>query len=168
MCWLIMLGVSGYRGDPADLFRAHGLEAEVTHNPACDAMGATATRLAISDGHCACALYAGARQHAPADRARLASQYARKGWSQAKIDRALDARTAADQRQHDKRARANPFPDAVRDLVQHAGAVQLLAHDFNGSFDTPFEVTKRETVALADFLARDASFPEDTLLTIAL
>src|SRR5262245_14101794 len=89
MCWLVMVGVRGYHGDPKKVFSAHAYRAAAATNPVCAAMGADAVKLAVTDGHCACSLYIETLRREPGNPDRLRARYRRKGWSAAKIERAM-------------------------------------------------------------------------------
>jgi len=160
-----MAGVSGYRGDPAAVFKSHGLVAKVTRNPTCAALGPKAIKLSITDGHCACALYHGGVMQERETAAGLRELYARRGWSQAKIARAVEARLESAGKKARSLASQNVFPETVAELLDGHAQLSLLAHMFAASFDSAFEIKSRATVSLADFWA--GNFPEDTLLTVA-
>ena len=166
MCWLIFAGVSGFRGDVSAVFEEHGLVAHPAGNPVCGAMDASATKLAISDGHCACALYLQPGHHELPDEEKLREKYRRKGWSPNKIASAVEARLVSEAMRLKKLADANPLPAVVTRLVENSARVSLLAHDFKGSFDKPFEIVGRENLSPAAFVARGGRFAADTLITM--
>jgi hypothetical protein len=166
MCWLIFAGVSGYRGDLKNFFSDHGLVTEPSGNPVCESMDPSATRLAISDGHSACALYPQAGWHEPLEDEQLRDKYRKKGWSPSKIASAVDARLVSEARRLRKRAESNPFPGAIARLIETSSQVSLLAHHFHGSFDKPFPITRKQTMSPAAFVEDGGRFPADTLVTM--
>jgi len=166
MCWLIMVGVRRLRGDAAAVFHEHGYVAAPATNPNRVHFGDDAVKLAVSDGHCACAIFVGDRSREPPDVERLRQGYRRKGWSQGKVERAVQARVAAHESRERRRSNASPFPGVVSTLVDAGAEVSLLAHFFSGSFDDPFPVVGRERLARSDFVARHGEFPADTVVTI--
>lgn len=167
MCWLIFVGVSGYRGDPMRAFAERGIAAEPTRNPAVAVMGTSATKFAISDGHCACSLYYDSSSTKAEDPQLLRKRYARKGWTSSRIERAIAARLAKLQANEKARLGRNALPEIVAALTSDKANVFLLAHYFRGSFDTAFEVSASERVSAAAFAERGGQFAEDTLVTIA-
>lgn len=103
-----------------------------------------------------------------------AAKLAKKGWSQAKIDRWLSDRVKADDRA-DERRHVNTTDSVdlwsriISDLlatpgVQHAG---LLLHFYSGDVEDEVIEPIRETVPGRDFKARLANIREDQLLMAA-
>lgn len=167
MCWLIFAGVSGYRGDPARVFKARGYVAEVSRNPACDQMDC-AEVLTVRDASCSCSLYIPTQRYVGENTALMRARYRRKGWPDGKVERAVKVRCSSDQ----KRAASRPgvlnvFPAMVAELVEAGAQVSLLAHDFEGSFEEHFAVRARRTLTLTQYLENGGAFPEDELVTIA-
>src|SRR5262245_5212933 len=136
MCRLVFIGVRNARDDVAAFFRARRFTAVPAANPTCEAMPPDAVRLQITNGMCSCSIYR-VPGGAPAfDEAHERQRYARRGWTAAKIERALDSSRAA----HERRPRggiAREFVDAITQLVRSGAAVTLLAHDFTDLFTTP-------------------------------
>lgn len=166
MCWLIFAGIRGHRGDPAAVFKARGYTAVVSNNPTCGQVG-TPSVLAVSDGHCACSLYIPTQRYLGEDTQLMRARYRRKGWPDGKIERAVKARCAADEKRAARRADRNKFPSVVEELVDSGAEVSLLAHFFESSFDDPFPVHGRRKLMLAEFLANGGTFQEDELTVIA-
>ena len=174
MCVLITVGVSGLRGDVTAPFRAFGFTTQPAVNPSSAAMPKTAVRIDVLAGWCSCPLYQGdtPKPHdAEAERLKLERKYARKGWSQAKIDRALAARTQPPQSDSGGRRdlSANPpaqFAAAIERLSKQGARVTLLAHSFKGSFAEPFEIQGTTELPLDHFLKSGHHFPEDMLVTL--
>ena len=107
-------------------------------------------------------------------RTEQAAKLAKKGWSEAKIDRWLSDRVKADERADERRHAntadsVNLWSRIISDLlatpgVQHAG---LLLHFYSGGVEDEVIEPIRETVPVRDFEARLASFREDQLLIAA-
>ena len=165
MCWLIFAGVSGYRSDPVAAFRARGFTAELSRNPACGQMG-TAAVFEVTDGHCACSLYLPAQRYVGENTQLMRLRYRRKGWPDARIERAIKARCAAAEKRA-SRADRSRLPSMVAELVEGGAEVSLLAHFFEGSFQEPFSVQSRRKLLLAEFMENGGTFPEDELTVIA-
>jgi hypothetical protein len=118
----------------------------------------------ITDGHCSCDLFSGATGKSARDEARHRERYRRKGWSETKVSRALEAKRAV--HQAGKRAR---FRDAVASVVRQVRDVRLLSHMYSGGVDTEkVQPGGRQSVTLEAFLAADGTFPEDIVVNIGL
>lgn len=165
MCWLIFAGIRGH-GDPAAEFRARGYTAEAARNPACDQLS-TPTVLAVTDGPCACTLYIPTQRHLGENTQLMRARFRRKGWPDGKIERAVKARCAADDKWAVKRAERSQFPAVIEKLVESGAEVSLLAHFFEGSFDEPFPVSSRRKLTLAEFMQNGGMFAEDELTVIS-
>jgi len=166
MCWLILVGVRRSHGDPEAVFDEHGYVAEPATNPMLSLLGSDAVKLTVSDGHCGCAIRARSEPHARLDAGRMRERYRRKGWSEGKIERAVQARLASDAAREDRRVSAIRFPGAISALVKGGAEVTLVAHLCDGSFDAPFAIAAREHHTLEQFTARGGAFPADTLVTV--
>ena len=121
----------------------------------------------ITDGHCSCSFYLAPatveRAEAKINAAR--ERYEKEGWSKAKINRALEAKS----RSHSRTAQgpAFDFPGAVGALLRAGSDVQLLCHSYTGRFDEEiFEVTTQITMAIESPTFQCGSFPEDAIVTL--
>src|ERR1043166_8628453 len=96
MCHLITIGVSPDFSDLTVLFRSHDLHIAPAVNPDVRAaMPSQYTTFDVTDGGCSCSLYAGIRASSTLDESAERARYARKGWSEAKITRALESKRAS-------------------------------------------------------------------------
>ena len=166
MCYLISVSAIGFGGSLPEHFHAYKLLASPTRNP-------TVLRTlggmpyGITDGHCSCSFYV-----APAtvDRAEVKinavrERYEKEGWSKAKIDRALEAKSRSQSRT--ARSLAFDFPSAVGALLRAGAGVQLLCHSYTGGFDEEtFKVTTKLTMAFESLAFQRSSFPEDAIVTL--
>src|SRR5262249_52856887 len=125
MCYLISVSAIGFDGNLPEHFRAYRLFATPTRNPTVlRALGGTAYD--ITDGHCSCSFYVApaieGRSKTKIDAAR--ERYEKEGWSKAKIDRALEAKS----RSHSRTARvpAFDFPGAIGALLRAGSGVELI------------------------------------------
>ena len=174
MCVLITVGVSGLRGDVTAPFRAFGFTTQPAVNPTSAAMPKNAVRIDVTAGGCSCALYNGDTPdpvNPDEDRLKRAHKYERKGWSQAKIDRALGPRASPSQpeRPRPQDIAGNypaQFAAAIETLSKQGARVTLLAHSFKGRFDEPFEILGTTELPLAQFLKVDHYFPKDMLVML--
>jgi hypothetical protein len=174
MCYYIALVVRGSDAATIDgVLRRHGRQAKPISNASIRGAFVTGeAQFLTTVGHCDCgtALAPTVTDRA-GKRTEQIAKLAKKGWSQAKIDRWLRDRVKADDRA-DERRHANK-PDSVdlwsriiADLlatpgVQHAG---LLLHFYSGDVEDEVIEPIRETVPIRDFEARLANIREDQLL----
>jgi hypothetical protein len=174
MCYYIALVVRGSGAATIDgVLRRHGRQAKPISNASIGgALVPGEAQFLTTVGHCDCGT---ALAPTVIDRAgkrtEQVAKLAKKGWSQAKIDRWLSDRVKADDRA-DERRHANT-PDSVdlwsriiADLlatpgVQHAG---LLLHFYSGDVEDEVIEPIRETVPIRDFETRIANIREDQLL----
>ena len=164
MCYLVSVSAIGFEGSLPEHFRAYRLLASPTRNPTVlRTLGGVPYD--ITDGHCSCSFYAPPaivdRAEAKLNAAR--EGYEKEGWSKAKIDRALEAKSRSLSRT--ARGPAFDFTDAIGALLRAGSGVQLLRHLYSGRFDDEiFNVTTKITMALAAF--QRSSFPDDAVVTL--
>jgi hypothetical protein len=99
----------------------------------------------------------------------LAADRRRRGWSQAKIEKALANRNSA--RTHRPVPRAAQWADAFRTwmplLVADVGEVVLVAHIFaGGPWPEPIPLSGILTIRAADLASGPVEIPEDTRVRI--
>ncbi len=166
MCSIVYVGVSGYRGDAMQLFMQAGFKTASISNPTAGALPGS-IRFEVTVGGCSCALYSGGEVTTAKDPDQLRRKYEKKGWSAAKIDRALASATRSHTTpQLDPRDHRSQFVSAVKALVEGGGYVTLLAHFFDGSFSAPFAILGSTRIELGEYAKTRNSFPEDSLVSI--
>jgi hypothetical protein len=154
-------------GNPTEIFRAHGLQAEPAVNPHVRAaIPNSPVILDVTDGVCSCRL----RPQATADEAVVEgaerARYARKGWSAAKIARAIEAKRATRGR-HKSSSSPQSFCLSVEALVRSGSEVAIISHFYHGSFaEEVLSVGARASMSLNDFVGSLSAFPDDTLVTV--
>jgi hypothetical protein len=166
MCYLISVSAIGFVGSLPKHFHAYKLLASPTRNPTV-LRELAGVPYDITDGHCSCSFYvAPATVHrAEAEINAVRERYEKAGWSKAKANRALEAKS----RSHSRTARgpAFDFPGALGALLRAGSGVQLLCHSYTGRFDEEiFEVTTKITMALESPAFQRSSFPEDAIVTL--
>jgi len=121
--------------------------------------------LDVTDGGCSCSIYRG-----PLDRstqnehAHWRRRYQRKGWSAAKIERALESKREDRQRRRDAAAE---FCGAVEHIIKSGGVVAVLAHGFQGRFaEEQVRILSHTAITLIEYLAGEGRLPEDTVVTV--
>jgi hypothetical protein len=166
MCRIVTVGVAGASGDPHAPFRAAGFTTRPATNPASAAMPAKSVRIEVTTGMCSCDFYSGDTPYQAFDPEAARRRYERKGWSKTKIERAIESRHKP------RNPGAKPldlgarFVDAIAQLTRSGARVHLLAHEFDGAFDEPFEIAGTTELPLDYYLKHGNYFPEDTVVTL--
>lgn len=171
MCWFVTMGVTS-AGAVALEELAHardGLAVRKSSNPHIARLFSTTdVRFEVTYGGCSCDLYASPRAPDPSERERAHERYRRKGWSEAKIARALEASATAKSARIGRNCEIEPervFRDAIGRQVREFGGVRVFAHLYNGSQDDEVVTcTARRRIRLKTFL--ESCFPPDELVEI--
>ena len=160
MCCLISVAVAAPALDVPAHFRGFELEATGTLNPTVrNAFGSDAV-FELTEHGCSCSLQAPVSRH---DEDELRRRYLKKGWTAAKIDRAIESVSRS--RAQAPRPARDRFLDALAALWSSGARVRLVSHAYTGRFDREtFELAPPRRIAL-EVLAL-APFAEDTVLTI--
>ena len=105
MCYLISVLVLDFDGNLSEHFRPYNLVASPTRNPTV-LRALPGMPYDITDGHCSCAFYGmpDAIDRVEAQLTEARERYQKTGWSQTKIDRALEGKS----RSLSRRARSYP------------------------------------------------------------
>ncbi|MFN7750644.1 MAG: hypothetical protein ACK5TE_00050 [Pseudomonadota bacterium] len=160
MCYLISVAVSSTARELPAHFHAFDLEATDTANPTVrKALGPDRVFDVTRQG-CSCALQAPGARH---DEAELRRRYMHKGWSAAKIDRAIASVSRS--RAHATRPARERFLEALAALCRSGATVRLVSHAYTGRFDEEtFALAPPARMALG--MLPSVPFVEDTVLTI--
>lgn len=166
MCYLISVSVLGFDGNVPEYFRPYKLVASPTRNPTV-LRALRGVPYDITDGHCSCSFYVAsdAVERVEAKLIAAREHYQKAGWSQTKIDRALEAKS----RSHSRSVRtpAFDFPGALASLVGGGAEVRLLCHSYAGRFDDEaFDVAPTMTMTLDGLAFQRGSFPEDIVIRL--
>jgi len=126
-----------------------------------------AVRIDVTVGGCSCDFYCGDTPlKTAADPDAERRKYARKGWTRAKIDRAIESSRSAG-RATPRKHLSDEFAAAIETLAMQGARVTLLAHMFSRDFDEPFEIVGTTELPLDHYIKTGGNyFPEDTLVTI--
>jgi hypothetical protein len=123
-------------------------------------------RFEVTHGGCSCDLYTAPRD--PGEHERALTRYRRKGWSEAKITRALEASETAKTAHVGRNREIGPeraFRDAISNQVREFGGVRIFAHMYNASQDEEQVMCMgRRRITLNAFL--ESGFPSDELIEI--
>ena len=156
MCYFVAIsGVSSF-----EAFRAHGFDVSAPGTPDIDlALGPHWSF--VTRGGCSCDFYTNQDPSArlEQDRQRLA----RKGWSSAKIERALKSRMSEE----------NPvltnFLASLSEIAESSSSIRLLCHCFSGSVESErFEVQGEIRMSLSELRGASGHFPTDTVVQLQL
>ena len=166
MCYLISVLVLDFDGNLSEHFRPYNLVASPTRNPTV-LRALPGMPYDITDGHCSCAFYGmpDAIDRVEAQLTEARERYQKTGWSQTKIDRALEGKS----RSLSRRARtpAFEFSGALGSLVGGGAEVRLLCHSYTGRFgDEAFDVAPEMTMALESPAFERSSYPEDVVIRL--
>lgn len=164
MCVVITVGVAGFRGDHTAPFRAYGFTTKPASNPTTAAMPRDAVCIDVTAAGCSCAFYGGDTPE-KSDPDAVRRRYARKGWSKAKIDRAV-ASSRSTRPATPRVDLHGQFCAAIETLAKQGARVTLLAHMFSGSFDEPFEIAGTTELPLAHYVESGNQFPEDMVVSL--
>ena len=170
MCYFVTLGIaeSGLAAVEAFGRERYGLSFTPAKNPfVAHLFPNTDTLFYVTHGGCSCDLYSNpVHEETPKQTEDHAARYRRKGWSEAKIQRAL-----ADREKPRSRPRRedyhSKFCDTVVDLVEKVGSVRVFAHMYAGRVDTEAVGSfGRRIMPLQEFHSSGGMFAEDTLFEV--
>jgi hypothetical protein len=172
MCHLVTIGIDKTLGSMLPEFgnAREGLAVTPSRNPTlAKIFPPTDLRLEITVGGCSCGLFTNRATDAEViDREQAERRrYEKRGWSSAKIERAIQASRAAHER--DQRGEnAHRFRDAIVALLERTRSVRIFAHMYSGSFETESVLSKGRTGLTRDaYRANRGAIPEDVLVEVA-
>jgi hypothetical protein len=171
MCYLVTIGTSGSRAAVATLLGPDlRLGVQPSTNPSLQSLFPPGDQLfQVTSGGCSCDLVIQANELSrDGQRERLRSKYTRKGWSVAKIGRALADWEVA----HERRSQLQGAPRAelcalLRAIASESGSVRVFVHFYSGAFDSE-QVTSDERIRMSvDRLVDVSVIGEDRLVEIS-
>lgn len=124
--------------------------------------GSNFVSLDITDGHCSCSIY----QILLADNSEVNSQkllqkYRRKGWSETKIQRAIDS---------SNQTQPKDLIDLRRilaNIVEQVGSIWILAHQYEGLIESEkLDGLNHRELKIAELLDNKTEVPEDAIVKI--
>ena len=166
MCYLIAIALATPAAEARKIIEAAGFSARDSVNPHVRNIfpRRSATRIEVTNGMCSCDLINHPRPALDDTKERL--RYKDKGWSDAKIDRALAAKRNARHRPA-VRKQSLEFARVVQELVAVTGSVSILTHFYNGAFDDETIEKKPEvTHSAAQFLANSGALSADVVVHV--
>jgi len=180
MCFFITIAIPGVETD-ADAIevvcRRHsgrGMLIEPTSNPSAVSAATRAedgggAPMLVTGGGCSCAWYSRPRSagaESAYEQARV--RYRKRGWSEAKIERALAAKKASRERSDDPSAGLHEVVlELLRAVVDEHGAVSVWVHDFTGKVDRePYSIARRIRCSVSDLPRHVRELDTDVLLDV--
>ena len=128
-----------------------------------DILGPQLHAVWVTQGHCSCGLTTRPPRHEPEDR--LRARYERRGWSQAKIGRALRDRRSAYRRRIP--LHAGLLENALTELARRHGSVIVFPEDYRGLIATEVVSAKAsEELTLKEWAERGWTLSEGTRVTL--
>lgn len=168
MCYFLTVAVPIQYGDLIEGVFQSEFQTIIGTNPTVtDALPANYVTRVVTTGFCSCELYSQPGRPRPEQLAeQLQRKYEKRGWSQAKIQRAVEQ---AVQSQARFPASAGGIREDVIErlqvLAESAGAVGVFAHWYGGNLESELlELKQFATCNLADLNRLAAQLPEDQLL----
>ena len=169
MCFFIAIAVPH---DAAERVRSEhtvrGMQIAPTANTSARAAaGPGRVPLLVTTGGCSCDWYkrsAESESEAASKLAKARARYERMGWSQAKIERALEGMTRSPR--HDFGLHPVVI-ELLQAVARDCGSAAVWVHDFSGDVEAePYTIAKRERWRQSEVAARSVTLAPDTLAEI--
>lgn len=169
MCFFIAIAVPH---NAAERVRAEhtvrGMQIAPTANASARAAaGPGRVPLLVTTGGCSCDWYkrpAESESEAASKLAKARARYERMGWSQAKIERALEGMTRSPR--HDFGLHPVVI-ELLQAVARDCGSAAVWVHDFSGDVEVePYSLVQRERWRQSEVAARSATLAPDTLAEI--
>ena len=167
MCHIVTIAIVRTKGIAIQAFRSEGFDISRNDNRSLAGLfGSENASFDVTIEGCSCAFYQD-RDGPDIDADHLRRKYQKRGWSEAKIRRALQQMLQAPRLIEQRRVRAS-FVPAVEAVVREAGRIQLFSHFYDGSFALE-DVTdaRSQSISLRKLVTEQGSFPQDTVLSIS-
>jgi hypothetical protein len=159
MCYFVFLGVSApHELTLIERLTKAGFEVHSTSNSSVrKAFPRTDTICVVTRGGCSCDIFGEPSAPRFDEEVELA-KYRKKGWSPAKIERAIMGRRPRE------RSHFAAFRDTLIELVPSLGAVRLLAHVVSGSVETAEVIVRgHQQLLLEQYVERAGAYDERVL-----
>jgi hypothetical protein len=120
--------------------------------------------LDITDGHCSCSIYPLLTAVEECDDTeKMIAKYRSSGWSESKIQRAVDDRRKAKINQNDELN----LREILVGLYRRIGFFWLFAHQYKGSIENePLKITNRKELRISELSDKNIEVPEDVIVKI--
>ena len=166
MCYFVTIGVpERHAGRIRDTF-SRGYQLDETKNASVlAAFPADYAARLVTSGMCSCDLYARPRSPLSGDREqRLRRKYARRGWSEAKIERAIAEAGVEEQVATSFSGLAPVVVEGLQSLCASAGEAAVVVHWYKGDTETARLSLSQQTCASTELPERAARLEEDEVL----
>ena len=154
-------------GGPNLARQAGPAQARRTESERRAAAGPGRVPLLVTTGGCSCDWYkrpAESESEAASKLAKARARYERMGWSQAKIERALEGMTRSPR--HDFGLHPVVI-ELLQAVARDCGSAAVWVHDFSGDVEVePYSLVQRERWRQSEVAARSATLAPDTLAEI--
>lgn len=166
MCYFVIVGALARSADQITQAFGPDLRTVRTCNPSIlAALPAGFAAYLVTNGHCSCNLYGKPRSTADEHAAEqhLRQKYGRKGWSSAKI-----ARAVAQVPHNNLSGLSSQLVPRLQALCRAVGPVAVVVHWFDADVeDEPITLSRRVAAGEADLPTRAAALVEDEVLYVA-
>jgi hypothetical protein len=171
MCFVLTVAVPANQVERIGEVFGPGFQTRPTGNQSVtEALPAGYEARVVTSGMCSCDLYARPRtQVDPDPDAHLRRKYKKLGWSEAKIQRAVD-QAAGDSVKSTRPISGfrNDVAQSLRTLCRVAGSVAFLVHWYSGDIETErLPLSKAKRCDCAELSARTMELVEDEVLVAA-
>ncbi len=171
MCYFITVAATADKAEALRNVRKGGIEASpYTNRHLSRQLPEGCQTFALTSGGCSCDLYAGGSDNDEPDRGdltRLRKKYEKKGWPEAKIERAIG------NPEHRLRQR-QPFvglrPDVrslLADIVEQCGELAIVIHFYSGNVeDEHITLQQSDHISPSDLRDATRTIAEDTIVWV--
>jgi hypothetical protein len=167
MCFYVIIAVPADRGDHVPEVFGQGFKTSPTANRSISAaLPAGYPARLITNGMCSCDLYASPRSETEADpEDHLRRKYAKLGWSDAKITRAVEQAKAKGSKNLHARGLRSDVVSRLQELCQSAGKVAVLVHWYHGDVETErLSLTRAQPCDCGELPSRATTLREGEVL----
>ena len=168
MCWFVTVAVSAaHRAviERASHARHDLVFAWPVSTPTADAFPLGSCCVEVTHGWCSCDLYSAPRASSDEELERERARLTRKGWSQSKVERALQSKAESAARPTKSRTSRAAFHDFLAAVTREAGEAVVFAHFYSGNQHTEAIGSPPAAFISLPALAEDG-FPPDTIVTV--
>lgn len=167
MCYVITMGFKEDAAEEARQIVPLGMRIEKSSNPCVSrAMGEGWRQFLLTSGGCSCDLYretAGKEENEKDCIERLTRKYVKKGWSDAKIQRAIGSRATKSKRDDFVGLRQD-VRDLVAAMVERTPRIGIVVHFYSGDIETEkFSVGESGSITAEGLRRGTESVAVDTL-----
>ena len=166
MCYIVAIGIAGYRGDVVELFKSRKLLARTATNPTTAVLPGACYEVLEEHGHCSCGMLGSGGHGKGFDADRERRRLKRKGWKPAKIEAAVEALRLSCEEARTRPVADTPFVAAVKELAAGGAKISLMGHMFRASFDDAFTIEGETQLPLQHFIAAGGDIPSDRVVTL--